>query len=258
MKGKMIGEFLVHKKTKDLTGLTFGLLSILSIYDRNEKRDCFNWSCTCSCGNARIANSKDLLAGSTKSCGCLEVANRLLLQAKFSDKYKTHGATKTKEYNTWKGAKKRCTNPESQDYEVYSKIGMSESFIESYEAFISDIGPIPESLKGTKVSIDRIDNTKGYVEGNVRWATNSQQARNKGMYSNNKSGVTGVYSTQLKSGDTVWVATHYEVTGESKSKRFHASKLGEELAFFAACEYRDLMIQRMNLMGHGYTENHGK
>lgn len=45
----------------------------------------------------------------------------------------------------------------------------------SYEAFVEDMGPHP----GKGHSLDRIDPTRDYEPGNVRWATEKQQAFNK-------------------------------------------------------------------------------
>ena len=52
---------------------------------------------------------------------------------------------------------------------------MHPEWANSFAAFLRDVGERP-SLGH---SIDRIDNTKGYVPGNVRWATRSEQGRNK-------------------------------------------------------------------------------
>lgn len=119
--------------------------------------------------------------------------------------------------------------------------------------FIADIGDIPEDLSG-RVSIDRIDNTKGYTKGNIRWANDEQQARNKGMYSNNSSGANGVYNQQGR----YWVASWYVAPNKKKSRYFSIKKYGDELALFMACEYREHQIDLLNLAGAGYTENHGK
>lgn len=57
----------------DLTGMTFGDLSVIG---RNEERDGRGrplWHCHCSCGGTKNAETSDLLQGNTKSCGCLKI-----------------------------------------------------------------------------------------------------------------------------------------------------------------------------------------
>lgn len=252
---KYINSIKVGWRARDLTGEKFGRLVVTHLEGRKEDRSGkpLLWACDCECGKKALVVSDELTSGHTKSCGCyleeyLEKSNQ-----RFREKYQTHGLSRTREYSAWKRIKARVFNKNNQDYETYSKIGMSDSFANDFTAFLEDIGRIPEGLEG-RVSVDRIDNTKGYVEGNVRWATDREQARNKGMYKNNKSGVTGVYNYQGR----YWVASWYVSPGKLESRYFSIKKYGEELAFFAACECRDVMIQRLNLAGAGYTENHGK
>lgn len=252
---KYINGVKVGGNAKDLTGEKFGRLIVTHLEGRKEDRSGkpLLWACDCECGKKALVVSNELTSGHTKSCGCyleeyLEKSNQ-----RFREEYQTHGLSGTKEYSAWKRIKARVFKKSNQDYETYSKIGMSDSFANDFTAFLEDIGKIPEGMEG-RVSVDRIDNTKGYVEGNVRWATDTEQARNKGMYSNNKSGVTGV----CNKGGEGWVASWYVSPGKSKSRYFSIKKYGDELAFLMVCEYRQHQIDLLNLAGAGYTENHGK
>ena len=79
-------------------------------------------------------------------------------------------------YSSWRSMKDRCLNPSAKDYPKYggSGITLSPEWASSFEAFLRDVGLRPE---GT--SLDRIDGQKGYEPGNVRWATPTEQNRNK-------------------------------------------------------------------------------
>lgn len=83
----------------------------------------------------------------------------------------------TKEYKAWWGLRDRCQNPKSQCFASYGGRGIKVCYrwAASYEAFLADMGRAP----GRDYSIDRIDNDGDYEPANCRWATRSQQQRNK-------------------------------------------------------------------------------
>lgn len=54
----------------DLTGLTFGKLTVL---EQSEwKNGTSYWRCRCTCGNETVVRYFNLLYGHTKSCGCMQ------------------------------------------------------------------------------------------------------------------------------------------------------------------------------------------
>ena len=57
---------------KDITGQTFGRLTVLSFVEQKGKFT--YWKCQCSCGNIKIAEGCTLRSGNCKSCGCLKGA----------------------------------------------------------------------------------------------------------------------------------------------------------------------------------------
>ncbi len=55
---------------KDLTGMTFGRLTVIE-RAKNANDGHARWLCRCSCGNLCIVLGKHLISGKIQSCGCL-------------------------------------------------------------------------------------------------------------------------------------------------------------------------------------------
>lgn len=83
------------------------------------------------------------------------------------------------EYSSYSSARNRCNNPHCPRYECYGGRGIKFLYT-SFEQFIADVGRKPTP----KHSLDRINNDGNYEPGNCRWATLSEQARNKSRYKN--------------------------------------------------------------------------
>lgn len=89
--------------------------------------------------------------------------------------------------NTAAGAKQRCTNPNSHAYADYGGRGVEFRFpgVRAFaEWVLTNIGPRPTPFH----SVDRIDNNRHYEPGNLRWASRSEQARNKRAYRRTNNG----------------------------------------------------------------------
>ena len=127
------------------------------------------WKMQCDCGQQVVRRSNSIRSGNTQSCGCLGNEMR-------ANSTRTHGKTGSPTYISWAAMIARCTNPQATKYETYGAKGISvfAPWRHSFEQFLADVGERP---KGT--TIDRIDNSKGYEPGNVRWATPRQQSKNR-------------------------------------------------------------------------------
>ena len=77
----------------------------------------------------------------------------------------------TKEYSAYWGIVSRVKSRSK-----YTALGISPEFLgpEGFKAFFDEIGP----ALSPQHTVDRIDNTRGYFIGNIRWATYSEQLRN--------------------------------------------------------------------------------
>ena len=81
------------------------------------------------------------------------------------------------EYAVWSNMKGRCNNSNHIDYFNYGRRGITvcEAWMHDYRQFIDDMGRRPPG----DISIERIDNDKGYSPDNCKWATREEQNKNK-------------------------------------------------------------------------------
>ncbi len=86
-------------------------------------------------------------------------------------------AKRSLEYNFWLNMKSRCLNPNDPHYANYGGRGIKicQAWMDSFKAFLSDVGFRPSP----NTSLDRIDTNGNYELGNVRWASRSEQQRNR-------------------------------------------------------------------------------
>jgi len=132
---------------------------------RIDGRKGYFWRCKCDCGNDAIVYAGHLRAGSTKGCGCAKKGiNR------------THGKAHSPEYKAWDNARSRCYREVDRKFPLYGGRGikMCDRWISSFANFFSDMGPRPEGY-----TLDRKDSDGDYEPGNCRWATPTQQNRNR-------------------------------------------------------------------------------
>jgi hypothetical protein len=154
----------------DIAGQKFGRLTAIRPHSKN-KNGTVVWEFRCDCGNLMYKPVTKRNADANVGCHACYLKH-------LSARTRVHGCSRiTKEYRAWVHIKSRCYNPKVPSYAYYGAKGvaMHPEWKESFEAFLSYIGHAPSK----EHSVDRIDNSKGYEPGNVRWATRSEQANNK-------------------------------------------------------------------------------
>lgn len=155
----------------------FGRLTVIEPSQRRNHRTM--WRCQCDCGSTCVVWSISLRKGATKSCGCLraEVTRKRVT---------THGASKSPEFQAWAEILKRCLNVNSKAFPHYGGRGVNicQRWRNSFENFLADMGRRPAGRCGLRplYSIDRINNDGNYEPSNCRWATVSEQNKNRRQF----------------------------------------------------------------------------
>jgi hypothetical protein len=129
-----------------------------------KRSETFAW-CQCECGKHQAVNLHGIKTGKSTQCKACKATK--------------HGCHNTPEYGVWEGMKERCNNPKRKGYANYGArgIGLCERW-NKFENFLADMGKRPSP----ELTIERVDNDKGYGPDNCVWDTRSQQNHNRRPY----------------------------------------------------------------------------
>lgn len=150
-----------------MTGQTFGKWTVHRKHG-NTPRGAALWWCVCDCGTKRAVLGSDLRNGKSTGCGCGSVKV-------MKGRWKTHGESGTRLHNIWMLMRRRARSRDNRD-KCYNGVSICPDWDRDYVCFRR--WAMANGYRDD-LSIDRIDNKKGYEPENCRWATHQTQSENR-------------------------------------------------------------------------------
>lgn len=173
----------------ELQEVTYGNLTIIKEEDQHtwitksgKERSKRKFTCLCVCGKTLVVFLEHLRSGYTQSCGCFQkdaASSANTLHGRYKGAGNSHPL-----HNVWRAMISRCYENDNYKHLTHSERFLSEPHY-FYEYIENNLGERPENF-----SLDRVNTSLGYIEGNLRWANNFTQSQNtkswKGVSSNYK------------------------------------------------------------------------
>lgn len=142
-----------HKRRNDI-GKRFGKLVVIGWHNKTNKsgRSYVIYDCNCDCGNQYSIRNEILLSNECYCCDRCRKSSKKTFNTISIDRY-------------FKNIKYRC-NKKQLDFDLDINFILSLLEKQLYKCKYSNQ---PISLENGTASLDRIDNTKGYIKTNIQW-----------------------------------------------------------------------------------------
>lgn len=154
----------------DLEGKKFGLLTVIKPIGLNARKEKI-WECVCECGEVVHRTSYSLRK--IIKTGCKNCQNKIVGEKN----RKGHHYSK-RLFECWVNMKTRATNKNQDVNNRYVNRGITicDDWAKNYYSFENWA---LENGYEENLTLDRIDNNKGYEPNNCKWSNKTQQANNR-------------------------------------------------------------------------------
>lgn len=201
---------ILRKPKIDMVGKKFGRLTVLKYAGVVGRRRTM-WICRCDCGSIVEVDGTHLRNGHTKSCGCL--CSELIRNVNYKN-----GLSRTKLHYAYFNMLNGCYREDNHEFSDYGGRGITvcdEWMGENGFVNFADWSLSHGYKEG--LTIDRIDNDKGYSPDNCRWVDRYIQANNKRTtkYIKINGEVDTVANMSRKYNVSYWNLLHYSKGGKN-------------------------------------------
>ena len=161
-------------KANERIGQRYGRLTVIGIGDPKYTVGGHKEAtaiCQCDCGNIVTVRIQAIASGNTTSCGCFR-------HERMVQHNSTHGLSKHKLYRVWSAMKDRCDRPGCAAYVNYGNRGIRvcDDWANNFDVFYA--WAMANGYQDG-LTVDRIDNNRGYEPENCRFITRATQNRNR-------------------------------------------------------------------------------